>query len=148
MDQANVTWEKTRSSLKQFQKREGHWNVPQSHKEDRCRLGRWVHNQRMFKKIGKLNLDRDEPLEDIGFQWGVSATWDEMYAMLQEFKTREGHCNVLHAHKEDGDNLGRWVNTQHMLKKIGKLNSDRDKLLEELAFNGGRRQHGTKCMPC
>jgi hypothetical protein len=74
--------------------------------------------------------------------------WEEPFSSLKEFKKREGHCDVPHSHKEDRCNLGSWVNKQRGFKKLGKLNSDRDKLLEEVAFNGWHQPHGTKCMPC
>jgi hypothetical protein len=143
-----VPWEETLSSLKEFKKREGHCNVPQSHKEDGTSLGLWVKNQRQLKRKEKLDPDREEALEDIGFQWGASATWDKMHAMLQEFKKREGHCNVFQSHKEDEHHLGKWANNQRTFKKVGKPDPDRDKLLEEVGFQWRASVTWDEMHPC
>ena len=72
--------------LQQFKSREGHCNVPRSHTEDEANLGTWVNNQRQLKTKEKLDPDRQKQLEEIGFEWGASASWDEMHALLQRYK--------------------------------------------------------------
>jgi hypothetical protein len=145
----NVPWEEILSLLKQFKKREGHCNVPRWHEEDGTSLGLWVKTQRQFKRKEKLDPDREEALEDIGFQRGASATWDETHAMLQEFKKkREGHCNVPHSHKEDRCSLGSWANKQRTFKKVGKPDPDRDKLLEEVGFQWMASATWDEMHPC
>jgi hypothetical protein len=128
------TWDEMYSLLEQFKTREGHCNVPQSHTEDGANLGKSVSHQRHLKKEGKLDPEREKRLEEIGFQWMTSATWDEMYALLQQFKEREGHCTVPQSHKEDDANLGVWGSDQRRLKSKGKLHSDRKARLEEIGF--------------
>jgi hypothetical protein len=63
--------------------------------------------------------------------------------LLKQFKTREGHCNVPRLHKEDGANLGVWVSNQRQRKKMGKVDPDRQKILQEIGFRwapvGNRR---------
>jgi hypothetical protein len=49
--------------------REGHCNVPNSHKEDGASLGTWVVYQRHAKKKGGLNADKARRLESIGTGW-------------------------------------------------------------------------------
>jgi hypothetical protein len=66
-----------------------------------------------------------------------TAKWDEMYALLQQFKKREEHCNVPQRHTEDGANLGRWVNDQRQLNKNEKLDPERQKRPEEISFDWG-----------
>jgi hypothetical protein len=128
------------SLLEQFKKREGHCKVPQSHREDGVQLGEWVKTQRQLKTKEKLDPDRQKRLEDVGFKWGFhSATWDETYALLQQFKKREGHCNVPQSHKEDEANLGMWVSHQRQLKTKERLDPDRLKRLEEIGFNWAKR---------
>jgi ribosomal protein L7Ae-like RNA K-turn-binding protein len=120
--------------LQQFTKREGHCNVPQSHTEDEANLGTWVNTQRQLKTKEKLDPDRKRRLEEIGFKWVASATWDEMHALLRQFKKREGHCYVPQSHIEDKANLGTWVTTQRQLKTRDKLDPDRKKRLEDIGF--------------
>jgi hypothetical protein len=99
-----------------------------------------VSNQRQLKTKEKLDPDRLQRLEDIGFEWRLpSATWDESYALLQQFKKREGHCNVPKSHQEDEANLGTWVATQRQLKTKEKLDPNRQKRLEEIGFNWAKR---------
>jgi hypothetical protein len=99
-----------------------------------------VSNQRRLKTKDKLDPDRKKRLEDVGFEWGLpSATWDETYALLQQFKKREGHCNVPRSHTEDEANLGVWVNNQRQLKTKEKFDPDRQKRLEEIGFKWARQ---------
>ena len=130
-----LQWEEKYMLLKRFKEREGHCNVVQSHKEDGANLGIWVSHQRVMKKQGKLDPDRRKILEEIGIEWVIlSAKWDEIYALLEQYKKREGHCSVPQSHKEDDANLGIWVNDQRQLKRKEKLNPDRQKRLEEIGF--------------
>jgi hypothetical protein len=133
-----ATWDESYALLQQFKKREGHCNVPKSHQEDKANLGIWVSNQRQLKTKDKLDSDRQGQLEQIGFEWVLhSAKRDEIHALLQQFKKREGHCKVPQFHREDGVQLGQWVKTQHQLKRKEKLDPDRQKWLEDIGFEWG-----------
>src|SRR5262249_53428900 len=68
----------------------------------------------------------------------IGVSWDEWYGRLTLYKNREGHCNVPHAHKESGFNLGYWVNTQRRDKE--SLSEDRRQRLDKLAFVWDARQ--------
>merc|ERR1712238_407754 len=59
-------------------------------------------------------------------------SWDIMYDLLLVYKDREGHCNVPAIHKEDGKNLGEWLSNQRQAMKKGKLDSGKEKQLEEI----------------
>ena len=58
--------------------------------------------------------------------------WEERFDLLKQFKQREGHCNIPSHHKEDGANLGRWVANQRQVKKMGTLDPEKQKWLEEI----------------
>ena len=99
----------------------------------------WVDAQRQLKRMEKLDPDRQEMLEEIGFEWVLferraNMPWEEIFSLLKQFKKREGHCNVPFLHKEDGTNLGSWVSNQRQLKKKEKLDPDRQKMLEKIGF--------------
>jgi hypothetical protein len=134
-----TNWENNLSLLKRFKEREGHCNVPRSHREDGAPLGRWVATQRYTKS---LDSDRIQSLEEVGLLWnGFQSNqqryfikWEEHLALLEKFLIREGHCNAPASHKEEGFNLGSWVVTQRILHKKGKLHPDRQKRLEEIGF--------------
>ena len=57
----------------------------------------------MDKKNGKLDTARQMRLEEIGVVWDMySQHWDDTFALLLQYKDREGDCNVPAKHKEDG----------------------------------------------
>jgi hypothetical protein len=133
----NVPSEEMHALLKQFKKREGHSNVPQSHKEDGANLGPWVANQRQLKRKEKLDPDRQKIVEALGFELVLferraNMPWEDILSLLEEFKTREGHCRVPISHTEDKIKLGSWVGKQRHLKKTGKLDPDRQMRLDEV----------------
>jgi hypothetical protein len=57
-----------------------------------------------------------------------------MHALLQQFKKREGHCDVPARHTCDEANLGIWVSHQRQLKTKERLDPDRQMQLEEIGF--------------
>jgi hypothetical protein len=134
-EMAKLPWEQMFSLLERFKKCEGHCDVPPGETEDGINLRRWMVNQRQLKKNGKLDPDREKRLEEIGFEWVLTlATWDEMYALLKQFKKREGHYKVPKFHREGRADLGRWVKSQRYLTKTGTLNPHRQKLLDEISI--------------
>jgi hypothetical protein len=125
-------WERMFALLEQFKDREGHCNVPVSHKEEGVNLGLWLSKQREAKKAGKLDVTRERRLEKFGIVWdALGDQWERMFGLLEQFKDREGHCNVQHSHKEEGENLGFWVLTQRQAKNAGKLDVTRERRLEK-----------------
>jgi hypothetical protein len=138
-DPIAVQWEDMFVLLETYARREGHCNVPHTHKEDGTRLGQWVGTQRRAKKNEVLRADQARRLESIGFVWDpLVAQWEDMFAVLETFVKREGHCNVPRLHKEDGANLGMWVDSQRQAQRKGGLLADRARRLEELDIAWGR----------
>jgi len=117
--------------LKQFQKREGHCNIPQNHTEEGHNLGFWLNNQRNSRKKGTLDILRISRLEEVGVVWyQCDEKWNNMFGMLKKFQEREGHCDVPRDHIEEGQNLGTWFSNQRQRKEtLGALRMSR---LEEV----------------
>ena len=119
-------WERNFALLEQFKKREGHCNVPHSHEEDGVKLGMWLDRLRQVKKgnaSGNLSLEQIERLEALGVSWGVfEDQWERKFALLEQFKEREGHCNVPQSHEEEGVKLGLWL---HNLRQVRRENTCR-----------------------
>jgi hypothetical protein len=122
--------------LKQFKKQKGHCNVPELHIEDGANLGTWLRMQRRQKKKGGLPADRQQHILKKLASYGIvrphEAQWEHRFGLLEQFKKREGHCNVPLLHIEDGSNLGHWLSKQRHQKKKGSLLSDRERRLEAL----------------
>jgi hypothetical protein len=120
--------------LEQYKEREGHVNVPQSHEEDGVGLGRWLQNQRARR--GQLDESHQQRLENLGVSWDpLVDRWERNFALLEQYKKREGHCNVPHSHEEDGMKLGSWVNKQRGNYKKGKLEESYQRRLENLGMS-------------
>jgi hypothetical protein len=116
-----------------YKKREGHCNVPASYKEDDQSLGPWLHRQRSRRKSGNLDLTLSTRLEDAGVVWDMrEQKWEMMFAILERFQIREGHCRVPQKHREEDQNLGLWLDRQRSKKKSGKLDTALQTRLEEI----------------
>ena len=86
-NRSNGKWDAQYSQLVQFVNEHHHANVPPSYKK----LGKWVKNQRyeytkFHKKeagTSKLNRNRIDKLEEVGFQWKIRAShvinWEERF---------------------------------------------------------------------
>jgi superfamily II DNA or RNA helicase len=124
-------WDHAFSKLESFRTREGHLRVPKLHYEDGYKLGTWVAIQRFNKE--KMLPERFAKLEKVGFIWSaVNSFWEDGYATLFAFKSREGHCRVPNKHIEDGYKLGQWVGEQR--KKKDQMSADKRQKLEALGF--------------
>jgi len=131
-------WERNFQLLRKFYEREGHCNVPQSHVEDEIKLGRWLSDQRRFKKSKRLDSKRVNRLNELCNLWDASTEnfqqWERNFQLLHTFCKREGHCNVSTYHVEDGIKLGYWLRDQRQLKKIDRLDNKRVTRLNELGI--------------
>jgi hypothetical protein len=133
----SVEWNKMFYLLEQYSTREGDCNVPANYIEGGEKLGSWVARTRHFTKRGKLSQDKIDRLREIGFVWNVSeAYWKKMFNLLRKYKARERDCSVLQHHIEDGETLGAWVNNARQLKRKGKLDPEKQELLERIGFSG------------
>lgn len=57
--------------------------------------------------------------------------WEENYLKLEDFKKKNGHCNV----QQNSGSLGFWVCNLRTLRKKGKLSTERVQRLDALEFN-------------
>jgi hypothetical protein len=132
-------WEDMFVLLEAYVNREGHCNVPISHKEVGENLGKWVANQRHAKKKGWMSRDKACRLEDLGMVSDkLEAQWGDTFALLETYAKRERHCNVPCDHKGNGASLGQWVSFQRKLKKKEMLPADRKRRLEDLGIVGSQ----------
>ena len=71
-------WEFRYSQLKEFKVETGHCNVPYRYGKD-PQLGRWVQNQREFKKRNTLSDERMTRLQELGFMWTMRKAHKKNY---------------------------------------------------------------------
>ncbi len=67
-DPYNAVREEMFKSLYEFQKENGHCNVP-AHYQKNMKLGRWIERQRQSYRSGKLSKELMERFEKLGFVW-------------------------------------------------------------------------------
>ena len=73
-------------------------------------------------------------LDNLGFSWDPNLeAWNIGYRKLQQFKERNGHCNVTARYIEGDMKLGFWVSTQRQTKDTF-LSADRIQKLDDLGF--------------
>lgn len=138
-------WELRYRLLHQFVDREGHALVPQSHEEDGVALGKWVNNQRRFRREGRLSESRQLRLESVrGWEWNVTgATWDDHFDALKRH-VAEGHrIPTAQAELIQGLRLGRWVANQRRVFRDGRMTGDRAAALTSIpGWTWGRSANG------
>ena len=73
-------------------------------------------------KRTEITLKFGSILEDSGFAWPLTerkanVLWEEIFALLEQFKKREGHCNVPWSQKEDGAS-GAWRQNKSAIASV------------------------------
>ena len=113
-------WEDRYRKLKEYYEETGNSNVPQKFvTRDGFSLGTWVASQRIRKKDGRLEKDKIERLEKLGFCWDIfKAKWEEGLEHLKAFVKEYGHARVPKGYESpDGYQLGAWVKRQRARAK-------------------------------
>ena len=135
-------WHQQYKKLVELKRKNGHCMVPFNYELDKS-LGRWVGTQRDRHGNNKMQPDRKELLDEIGFVWKVDCIaarvplqdkkWHQQYEKLVEFKRKNGHCIVPHEYEQD-TTLGNWVSTQRYNHTKNKIRQDRKELLDEIGL--------------
>jgi superfamily II DNA or RNA helicase len=138
-DGTSKPWRTRFADLLRYKEVHGNCDVPGHWNEDK-KLANWVSQQRHNYNRGSLHPARVKLLEEAGFTWAVNIQkkWNARYSALLQFKSRTGNCDVPVRYKDD-PGLGVWVATQRHLKKAGKLNASKQRLLEEIGFTWNKR---------
>ena len=128
-DSLESQWEKRFNELLAYKAKYGDMNVPAKSSSG---LGMWVGMQRAFKKRGSIPDDRYSRLNEIGFAWdGVESIWEERFGELLAYKEINGDVNVPN---DRGSKLWRWISTQRIFRKKGKLSTEKIQRLDALGF--------------
>jgi hypothetical protein len=131
-------WDLYYEALMQYKELNGTCGVTKRYIWTGMKLGRWVCEQRIACKRGKLVQDRFERLEKLGFHWNGE---EHYHAKLEEnfnyfleelVKYKDEHGNVcVPCNYPENRKLGRWVESQ---RARCKPSTKRYKLLEALGF--------------
>jgi Helicase associated domain len=130
-DPLEEAWEEGFAALTTFKAREGHCHVPKPYIEGTFKLGQWIGVQRQRRDT--MPAERKHRLDAIGFVWDtLESGWEEGFAALTTFKTREGHCSVPRGFVEDTFKLGGWVSEQRQKKDM--MSTERRQRLDTIGF--------------
>src|SRR5689334_5507287 len=94
-------WERRLQELLNFQREQGHYNVPRAWAGN-PKLANWVSNQRRLIRLGLIDRDRRERLRSLGIVWDgldehrerQDETWDRMHGALRAFRRSYGHLEI------------------------------------------------------
>jgi len=153
----DTKWEARLQLLKEFQKEQGHCQVPQKYSVDDVNLGNWVATQRLHYrkylagKYSPMTQERIDQLNSVGFDWEIFMTgWKGTFEKLVQFKELHGHCRVPRNYSVADVNLGNWVATQrlhyrkYLAGKYSPITQEQIDALESLGFNWGTANTGWK----
>lgn len=126
------TWDEMCRELVEFFKVHGHSDVPDDWSAQPL-LPLWVTQQRSARHDGRLDPQQIEELNTIGFTWNAyDAEWEAMLRRLIDYMTHQERAKGRTT--EPKGQLKRWMLTQRQLRKKGKLRSDREQRLNQIAF--------------
>ena len=135
VEATTASWEFWIGLLEYFVERHGHADVPIGFELNGSKLGQWVSDQRKNFKLGKINNQRIEKLNQLGFVWNVlDYRWNIGLLKLKAFHERNGHILVQQGHLEDGFNLGSWVSLIRKNRKKNLLSPDKIMELDQIGF--------------
>lgn len=151
-----VLWEHRFEDLGQWKATHGDCNVPKAE----GKLGRWVVRQRELHKKSKLEPDRRQKLDGLGFVWNTNeAAWEHRYKLLVKYAQVHGHCCV----PISDPTLGMWVAKMRANRRRNKLAAHRVEKLDAINFVWNtaetdwmdkydrllefRANHGHSCVP-
>ena len=139
------TWMSRFDELVRFKDETGHCNVPYNQGQ----LGMWVSRQRFYYKQERLQRERVELLESIGFAWvrqtrtrtqpwKLDEQWKTRYTELVQYLIQHGTCNVPRKYGP----LGRWANNQRRHYREGSISQFRIDYLESIGFSWKPKRAG------
>ena len=127
-------WEAGFKQAQWYAEVHGHLYVPRDFvTPDGYPLGKWVQQQRDLRR---LTPERRKRLEAIGMDWKTShdRQWDNTYALVQQFLSRNGSLDMPKNHKENGVNIWEWLSSQRKAYRAGKLSSERQQKLHQIGM--------------
>ena len=111
------------------------------------------------KKEGRVSAEQKTRLDALGFDWDPhDSTWETMFAELQRYKERFGHCNVPEGWPENPQ-LAGWVKSQRRPPRVKgrtflprtrkkNLSEEKKNRLKALGFVEDPRKSAWETMCC
>jgi hypothetical protein len=131
----DIRWNERMQELDTFSTIYGHQAVPQEF-ERNPQLGRWVMNQRTFKRRNGLRTSRVKALERRNFTWNMrNKQWWDMFQALKDFQEEHDHLKLPTSDPAYAS-LRQWLSEQRHFYRSQKfrhcLTDDRIEALESI----------------
>lgn len=128
--------------LTQFKREHGHCFVP-LRSRGHPKLGAWLAEQVEHFHKGRLSVERQRALEELGFDWdfegrspvpdALQVRWEARLAELVQFQQQHGHMRVTRTN-ETSKGLMNWRDNQRTFLRKGKLSPERKARLDAIGF--------------
>lgn len=124
-------WEKQYQQVLEYYKINKNFDIKLS--DSTKSIVKWMQTQRLDYKNNKIKPHRKDKLDKINFIWNTRENlWINQYNQLLNFKLKNGHCNVKVSSNDK--KLYKWIISQRLSKKEGKLDNYKIKLLNDIGF--------------
>jgi superfamily II DNA or RNA helicase len=126
------------AELAAYAETHGDAKVPQDYETaDGFKLGDWCVERRKRRRLGKLQQDRTDALDALGFVWEpLKDIYDRGLAELRAYVDKHGDARVPDGYRtESGYDLAKWCAARRRERKVGKLDPQQVAVLEELGFS-------------
>lgn len=101
--------------------------------EDGFQIGKWIANQKAYKRDRTLPAKRAANLEELKITWKKQKPWDIHFEELVQYFNEYGNVDVPPRYvTEKGTWLGKWINVQKNSKE--KLTDEQIEKLDGLGF--------------
>ena len=114
-----IPWDVYYQTLCQIYEENGTVNISYSASfyKNGLAIGRWVRRQRNVYSIGKMNRDRIEKLEKLGFVWDGREVrhkkrkeeWDKIFALAEAYYIKHGNLRIPRNYIIEGVDVGTWL---------------------------------------
>ena len=141
-------WERRFAALEDYARESGDWRVPDDWAELRG-LRDWLNLMRRKGCLGKLDPVRQQRLAALGVSFEMDPYlpprakrerhWEHQLELLEKFKARFGHCQILYLWPED-QKLATWFTVQLKRWRAGTLRPDRQERLARLGVQCENRR--------
>jgi hypothetical protein len=135
-DERESHWMRQLRYLKDFRKSHpGEWPFAREEFPKGNRLGLWVWRQRQNYARKKLEKDRQQALNKLGFPLVLPDSWEGHFQTLKEYRAK--HSQRWPKAREEfpaGNRLGLWCHLQRCAYKADKLLPERVAKLNRIGF--------------
>lgn len=132
-------WTLEMTRFQRFIDQNGHARIPDPCPEE-PELSEWAERVRHLHKKGRLQPERMEELERLGFVWDPARLlWDERCSALEVFFAAHGHFDPSRNAPEDPE-LTVWIKGVRASREKGRLEADKQARLEAIGFIWDGRQ--------